>query len=178
MPGPQFILRGAKRVFDAKALYAQLVVTDDCNLSCSYCIAESFVGAERKGLTLPQVCRLIDEAVEIAKGRDHDHALAVPGEEVVRDRVALTGRVITVERDGALPIEVPGRLVLIEVREDRRQRLAPLDDVGRVCSLAAHEHCEARVDGEQCFLALGVAPIRAVGVGVEELSKSKSIIVR
>ena len=37
----------------------------DCNLSCSYCIAESFVGAERKGLTLPQVCRLIDEAVEI-----------------------------------------------------------------------------------------------------------------
>ncbi len=37
----------------------------DCNLSCSYCVAESFVGAERKGLTLPQVCRLIDEAVEI-----------------------------------------------------------------------------------------------------------------
>jgi len=35
----------------------------DCNLSCSYCVAESFVGAERNGLTLPQVCRLIDEAV-------------------------------------------------------------------------------------------------------------------
>ena len=37
VPGPQFILRSAKRVFDAKALYAQLVITDDCNLSCSYC---------------------------------------------------------------------------------------------------------------------------------------------
>ena len=37
MPGPQFILRGAKRIFDAKALYAQLVITDDCNLSCGYC---------------------------------------------------------------------------------------------------------------------------------------------
>ena len=37
----------------------------DCNLSCSYCVAESFVGAERKGLTLPQVYRLIDEAAEI-----------------------------------------------------------------------------------------------------------------
>ena len=35
----------------------------DCNLSCSYCVAESFVGAERNGLALPQVCRLIDEAV-------------------------------------------------------------------------------------------------------------------
>src|SRR5260370_1792372 len=35
----------------------------DCNLSCSYCVAESFVGAERNGLTLPQSCLLIDEAV-------------------------------------------------------------------------------------------------------------------
>ncbi len=37
----------------------------DCNLSCSYCVAESFVGAERNGLTLPQVRRLIDEAVTL-----------------------------------------------------------------------------------------------------------------
>ena len=37
VPGPQFILRGAKRLFDAQALYAQLVITDDCNLSCGYC---------------------------------------------------------------------------------------------------------------------------------------------
>ncbi len=35
----------------------------DCNLSCRYCVAESFVGAARNGLALPQVCRLIDEAV-------------------------------------------------------------------------------------------------------------------
>ncbi len=37
MPGPQFIVRGAKRIFDAKALYAQLVITEDCNLACGYC---------------------------------------------------------------------------------------------------------------------------------------------
>ncbi|GAC1350385.1 MAG: radical SAM protein [Ktedonobacteraceae bacterium] len=37
----------------------------DCNLSCSYCVAESFVGAERKGVTLLQVYRLIDEAVAL-----------------------------------------------------------------------------------------------------------------
>ncbi len=37
----------------------------DCNLSCSYCVAESFVGAERKGLPYPQVCRLIDEAATL-----------------------------------------------------------------------------------------------------------------
>ena len=37
----------------------------DCNLSCSYCVAESFVGAERRGVELAQVRRLIDEAVEL-----------------------------------------------------------------------------------------------------------------
>lgn len=37
----------------------------DCNLSCSYCVAESYVGADRHGLDLAQVCLLIDEAVEL-----------------------------------------------------------------------------------------------------------------
>ena len=37
----------------------------DCNLSCSYCVAESYVGADRRGLDLAQVCLLIDEAVEL-----------------------------------------------------------------------------------------------------------------
>jgi MoaA/NifB/PqqE/SkfB family radical SAM enzyme len=37
MPGPEFLIRGAKRIVDAKAVYAQLVITEDCNLSCSYC---------------------------------------------------------------------------------------------------------------------------------------------
>lgn len=33
----RFVLTGAKRVVDSRAMYAQVVVTDDCNLSCSYC---------------------------------------------------------------------------------------------------------------------------------------------
>ena len=37
MPGAGFVMQGAKRIFDTRALYAQLVVTDDCNLSCGYC---------------------------------------------------------------------------------------------------------------------------------------------
>ncbi len=32
-----FILTGAKRVVDSRPMYAQVVVTDDCNLTCSYC---------------------------------------------------------------------------------------------------------------------------------------------
>src|SRR5438270_1620406 len=37
----------------------------DCNLSCSYCVAESYVGAERKGVTLEQVYQLIEEATAL-----------------------------------------------------------------------------------------------------------------
>src|SRR5262249_27643688 len=35
--GLRFVLTGAKRVVDSRAMYAQVVVTDDCNLTCSYC---------------------------------------------------------------------------------------------------------------------------------------------
>jgi MoaA/NifB/PqqE/SkfB family radical SAM enzyme len=33
----QFLLTGAKRVLDSRPMYAQVVVTDDCNLTCDYC---------------------------------------------------------------------------------------------------------------------------------------------
>jgi MoaA/NifB/PqqE/SkfB family radical SAM enzyme len=33
----KFVLTGAKRVVDSRPMYAQVVVTDDCNLTCSYC---------------------------------------------------------------------------------------------------------------------------------------------
>jgi len=36
-PGAAFIMRGLKRLYDSKALYAQIAVTTDCNLSCGYC---------------------------------------------------------------------------------------------------------------------------------------------
>ncbi|MDD5656292.1 MAG: radical SAM protein [Elusimicrobia bacterium] len=33
----RFVLTGAKRVFDSRPMYAQLMVTEDCNLACAYC---------------------------------------------------------------------------------------------------------------------------------------------
>jgi MoaA/NifB/PqqE/SkfB family radical SAM enzyme len=40
----RFVAAGAKRVFDSRPMYAQIVVTDDCNLNCAYC-AEYTPGA-------------------------------------------------------------------------------------------------------------------------------------
>ncbi len=33
----RFVLTGAKRVIDSRPMYAQVAVTDDCNLACAYC---------------------------------------------------------------------------------------------------------------------------------------------
>ena len=33
----RFVATGAKRVFDSRPMYAQVIVTDDCNLACRYC---------------------------------------------------------------------------------------------------------------------------------------------
>lgn len=37
MPGVGFVAQGVKRLFDSRAVYAQVVMTEDCNLSCGYC---------------------------------------------------------------------------------------------------------------------------------------------
>ncbi|MFQ5428201.1 MAG: hypothetical protein ACE5EZ_04380, partial [Thermodesulfobacteriota bacterium] len=51
-PGPAFIMRGLKRLYDSRALYAQVVVTEDCNLSCRYC------NEYRRGATPPPLTEL------------------------------------------------------------------------------------------------------------------------
>ncbi len=33
----RFVVTGAKRVLDSRPMYAQVIVTDDCNLDCAYC---------------------------------------------------------------------------------------------------------------------------------------------
>ena len=37
VPGVGFLAQGLKRLVDRRAVYAQVVITDDCNLSCGYC---------------------------------------------------------------------------------------------------------------------------------------------
>jgi len=57
-----FIARAARRVFDHSALYAQLPITMDCNLSCAYC-NEYLTGA--KHISTPVLLERIDKLDEL-----------------------------------------------------------------------------------------------------------------
>jgi hypothetical protein len=117
----------------------------------------------------------LGEGVEVAEGGDHDLAVAVFGVDVVGDRVALAGRAVTLERDGALPVEVRGHLVAIEVVEDGRQRFSPMKHVGRLAAFALHVDGEDGVVGEERLLPFGVTTVGAVRVRVEELPQGKPV---
>ena len=58
----RFVLTGAKRVFDSRPMYAQLVVTDNCNLTCTYC-DEYTTGAPI--IPLEEMKRRIDKLDEL-----------------------------------------------------------------------------------------------------------------
>jgi hypothetical protein len=49
----------------------------------------------------------------------------VGGKEVMRDRETLAGRVVTVEGDGGLSVEMGRRLVLVKVGENRLSASRP-----------------------------------------------------
>jgi MoaA/NifB/PqqE/SkfB family radical SAM enzyme len=55
----------------------------DCNLRCSYCVAESSPQAPRRGLGLETVQRLVDEAV----GLGFDHLFLTGGEPFILDEI-------------------------------------------------------------------------------------------
>ncbi|MGD8462857.1 MAG: radical SAM protein [Anaerolineae bacterium] len=55
----------------------------DCNLSCSYCVAESSPRAARNGLDLATVQRLVDEAVSLGFG----HFFFTGGEPFILDEI-------------------------------------------------------------------------------------------
>jgi hypothetical protein len=65
--------------------------------------------------------------------------------------------------------------VLVEVIEHRGQRFPAVQLLGRLLGSQVIEHQEARVFGEQGQLAPGVAPVGAVGVGVNQLPDSQPV---
>jgi hypothetical protein len=94
---------------------------------------------------------------------------------VVGDAVADSGRPVAIEGDRALTVEMHRRLVAVEVLEHGRQRLAAVENLRRLSTRALHVHDEVRVLTEERLLALGIAAIRAIRVGVNELADREAV---
>src|SRR5580692_7572200 len=93
----------------------------------------------------------------------------------MRQAVGLSGRAIAGDRHRALSVEMRGGFIGVEMREYRRELLPAMELLGRLRGAAVHEDDEMRVAGEQSHLALGVATVCAMGVGVDEFADGEPI---
>jgi len=90
----------------------------------------------------------------------------------VRDRVALTGRLVAVHGDRALAVEVASStFIAVEVVENRGERFPPVQDDGRLAAVAVHVDREDGVVREERLLPCGVATVGAMGVGRRKSSR-------
>ena len=84
----------------------------------------------------------------------------------------------SIRREGencALPDEVRGGVVLVELRKNRGKRLPRPQLLGRLRIFCAHIHHKVGVHGEERHLTVRIATIRAVRVGLNELSNCETI---
>jgi hypothetical protein len=76
---------------------------------------------------------LADERIQIANGYDQQHALTVLRPNVVGETVGLAARLVTVEPDGALSVEVGRDLVVVEDLERLGELGVALQALHRLC---------------------------------------------
>src|SRR5437588_6074660 len=95
---------------------------------------------------------------------------------MMRQAVGFPGAAVARERkDRALSDEVRGGSVLVQVGKDRRKRFARMQLLRGLWIFGVHEHHEVRIGREERHLALRVATIGAVRVGLDELAYGEAI---
>ena len=116
------------------------------------------------------------EGVEVAEIGDHQASLFAIDREVMRNAVGFARGAIAVQReDRALSDEMHGGGVLVQVGEDRSERLARVQLLRGLRILRVHVHHEMGVRGEQSHLTFGITAIGAVGVGLDKLADGETI---
>src|SRR3954447_2249311 len=117
----------------------------------------------------------LDEAVLIAERGDHQAAPTAVRRDVVGQAVGLPRRAVAVDPNGALAVEVHCGLVRLQVLEHGCQGLPATQVVRRLGALAGHVDDEVGVVGEERLLPLGVASVRAEGVGIDQLAEGQPV---
>src|SRR4029077_4408189 len=77
--------------------------------------------------------------------------------------------------DGALPDKMHCGGVLVQVGEDRRERLARLQLLRRLRIFGVHVHHKVGVRREQGHLTFGIAAVGAMGIGLDKLADGEAI---
>jgi hypothetical protein len=94
----------------------------------------------------------------------------------MRDAVGFARGAIAFQRgDGALPDEMHRRGVLVQVGEDRSERLTRVQLLRGLRVFGLHVDHEMGVAGEQSHLAFRIAAVGAMGVGLNEFADGDAI---
>src|SRR5258707_199271 len=94
----------------------------------------------------------------------------------MRDAVGFAGGSIARQgEDGALSDEMHRGSILVQVGEDRSERLARVKYLRGRRIICIHVHHEMGIGGEESHLAFRIAAICAMGVGLDESENGKTI---
>ena len=146
-------------------------------LSGLRCDERSRLYPVHKKFSLCKIPGAIDlrEPVEIANGSDHHAAFTSVRRYMMRQAVADSGRLGSIQYRRALAVEVSRDFILVEVVEDRCESIAAAELLRWSITFGIHVHNEVSVFGEECHLTLCVPAVRAMGIGVYQLSDRKAI---
>ncbi len=140
----------------------------DCNLRCSYCVAKSSPGAARRAISLADVCRLVDEAVDL----QFDRVFFTGGEPFLLDEIYdmlayASARMTTTVLTNAmlLPQNLPGR------RQTRLERLSEIAHTDLVVQVSLdggrpEHHDPYRGPGSWAKTVEGLKQLQAAGFRV------------
>lgn len=133
----------------------------DCNLSCSYCCANSHPAAARRALGLGDVRRLVDEAVEL----DFSHVYFTGGEpflveEIYEMLAYASARLTTSVLTNAMALHGRRLAQLVAIANDRLRIQVSLDGA------TAAEHDAYRGRGSWVKTVAGIRALKAAGLHV------------
>jgi hypothetical protein len=115
-------------------------------------------------------------SVEVAQRRNHQSAVIAVDGEMVGEAVGLPcGAAFRERRDRAPSHEMHGGLVFVQVCKDGGEGFARVKLLGWRRIFGVHVDDEVGIRREEGHLTFSIAPVGAIGVGLDEFADRKSV---
>jgi hypothetical protein len=136
---------------------------------------QAFGALDRATLKEPSAVDL-GESVEVAEIPNHHAPSFAIYRKMMRDALGFPcGAIVVQRKDGALSNEMHRSCVLVQVSENRSERLARVQLLRGLRVFGVHVHHEVGVGSEQSHLAFRVAAVGTMGIGLDEFTDGKPI---